>query len=124
MVNQFMYVLAVLVLAGVVTRAHFDGSSQNNLHQTWCDEIYHRNVSCPKYGKVSVPAEVLAKEAASTLEWCDETYHRNTICPKHGSVTVPTEVLEQEMIRHKEWCERIGHRNVSCDEHKVCSDEI
>ncbi|MCI0565751.1 hypothetical protein L0Y46_00985 [bacterium] len=74
------------------------------------ENIYHRNVSCPKYGQV----KVLAREEAEHLAWCESIYHRNVSCPKHGQVTVPAAVLAREEADHLAWCDRIGHRNVGC----------
>ena len=84
----------------------------------WCDTIYHQNVSCPQYGKVKVPAAVLAQQDADHIAWCESIYHQNIGCPKHGQVEVPPAVLAQQKADYLAWCDKIGHRNVGCPEFK------
>jgi demethoxyubiquinone hydroxylase (CLK1/Coq7/Cat5 family) len=87
-------------------------------HLEWCESIYHRNVGCPKFGQVEVPAEVLAQEEADHLAWCESIYHQNVGCPKHGKVEIPPAVLAKQEADHLAWCDRIGHRNVGCPDYK------
>ena len=87
-------------------------------HLNWCESIYHRNVSCPKYGQVTVPPEVLAREETEHLAWCESIYHQNVGCPKHGQVEIPPVVLAKQKADHLAWCDRIGHRNVGCPDYK------
>ncbi|KKR85045.1 MAG: hypothetical protein UU48_C0005G0011 [Candidatus Uhrbacteria bacterium GW2011_GWF2_41_16] len=84
----------------------------------WCDSIYHRNVSCPKNGQVTVPPEVLAQEEVEHLAWCDSIYHRNISCPKHGQVEIPLAVLAEQEADHLAWCNQIKHQNVGCPGYK------
>ena len=103
----------------------FDSKPDLSADLAWCERIYHRNVGCPKYGMVGVPAEVLAREEAEDRDWCESIDYKNPTC------TIFKEEVEREHCqsidyqdpsckKYEEeaslfaWCERIYHRNVSC----------
>jgi len=48
---------------------------------TWCDKTYHRNISCPRFGQVEVPPEVLAQEKVANDVWCEKIGQQNAGCP-------------------------------------------
>lgn len=83
--NRNLYFLIGLLLLVAMSTMPFLGSVDAN-HLEWCDDIYHRNVSCPEYGNVEVPVEVLATEEAQHLEWCEQIGHENAGCPEWGSL--------------------------------------
>lgn len=116
--RKFAIFSVVALLAGVAFYVSQRGGSVNTTNDDWCESIYHRNVSCPKYGQVTVPAAVLAREEAEHLAWCDSIYHQNFGCPKHGQVEIPSSVLAKREADYLAWCNKIGHRNVGCPDYR------
>lgn len=121
--KKFAIFAVVALLAGVAfyvsqRSENINTASYDAGHLDWCESIYHRNVSCPKYGQVTVPAAVLAREEAEHLAWCESIYHQNVGCPKHGQVEIPPAVLAKQEADHLAWCNRIDHRNVGCPDYK------
>ena len=77
-----LWLAAAFVLASVLSRFYGDDYEHytDPSSLAWCDSIYHRNIGCPKYGEVEVPAAVLAKEEADNLAWCGQINYRNVSC--------------------------------------------
>lgn len=111
--------VVVVVFVAYAIWPHNSEVKLTNVHteDKWCDSIYHRNPSCPLYGQVEVPAEVLKQEEAEHLAWCDSIYHQNVGCPKHGQVKIPAEVFAEQEASFNAWCDKIYHQNVSCQRH-------
>ena len=105
------------LFAGMAIAVLYSDFSETEGNVTWCDSIYHQNVSCPKHGQVEIPPEVLAENKARHLAWCARIYHQNVSCPRHGQVEIPPEVLAEKKARHVAWCDSINHRNVGCPRH-------
>jgi len=86
-----LWLTGSLIMAGMLLAAIVAGPEKPSTRKrgyvytdptmiAWCADIYHRNISCPLYGKVKVPDEVLVKEEQYEREWCKSIGNRNPGC--------------------------------------------
>ena len=86
LLSVLMVVLVVLACGKNTSSAPTEEELDDANHSAWCNQIYHQNISCRLYGKVEIPAEVLAKQMGEHSDWCKSINHKSVSCPGYGGI--------------------------------------
>lgn len=91
-------------------------------HRSWCDHIYHRNVSCelrPLVDSLEIVSSNNAnpQDEVSLEEFVEDNGDLSDQAIPENELTKilrPQAIIDEEIAHHKKWCDSIDNQNVGC----------